>query len=81
MSDPLRMPRPDCTGLTAGWCPVHGTCICPTGLTGSDVLPAGWFAVALNDPHCPLHGLASAHPAIQHGGADECRRVPTSADE
>lgn len=38
-----------CTGLTARWCPLHGTCICP---------PGG----EMDEPDCLLHGAASGHP-------------------
>ena len=44
----------ECTGIAAGWCPVHGTCTCPPG---EDGLP--WRD--LNHPSCPLHSPESSH--------------------
>ena len=37
-----------CTGLAAGWCPVHGNCDCRNELF-------------LHDPECPLHSPTSTH--------------------
>ena len=39
-----------CTGMSAAWCPVHGTCICPDRENGM-----------LNDDGCPLHNRDSDH--------------------
>ncbi len=38
-----------CTGITARWCPLCGTCSCPD------------FSTDLNTPGCPLHDAASQH--------------------
>lgn len=44
---------PECTGLTAAWCPVHGNCTC-------DRESDSW-----NEFDCPLHNQASTHPEGQ----------------
>ena len=38
-----------CTGIAAGWCPIHGDCTCPE--------PEN----CLDDPNCPLHSFDSLH--------------------
>lgn len=43
-----------CTGVSAGWCPNHGTCSCP-----DPVDPAQ--PKDLNHPKCPLHRAESTH--------------------
>lgn len=40
---------PECTGLTAAWCPVHGNCTC-------DRESDSW-----NEFDCPLHNQGSTH--------------------
>lgn len=40
---------PECTGLTAQWCPVHGTCMCDRESDSWD-----WLG-------CPLHRQGSTH--------------------
>jgi hypothetical protein len=42
-------PPPECTGITAAWCPVHGDCSCPTNSEDRA------------DDRCPLHAPTSAH--------------------
>ena len=42
---------PECTGLSAGWCPNCGDCTCPDR------------AEAMDTEACPLHGPASRHAA------------------
>jgi hypothetical protein len=44
-----------CTGLTARWCPIHGTCTCtdPDEQMGEELR---------DDTGCPLHGSESDHP-------------------
>jgi hypothetical protein len=44
-----RPPVVRCTGMTAQWCPIHGTCRCPDR------------EHAMDDPGCPLHGPGSGH--------------------
>jgi hypothetical protein len=44
-----RPPVVRCTGLTAQWCPVHGSCRCPDR------------EQAMDDSDCPLHRLGSRH--------------------
>ena len=39
--------EPECTGLTARWCPRCGDCTCPVG--------------DLGEQECPLHGPYSVH--------------------
>lgn len=39
----------ECTGLSAQWCPIHGTCRCPDRTE------------AMDDPGCPLHSESSTH--------------------
>ena len=48
-------PEPICTGLTARWCAVHGTCTCP--------FDTGWEH--MDSPACPLHSPLSDHPLGQ----------------
>jgi hypothetical protein len=41
-----------CTGISAGWCPAHGDCVCPYDEdNGHD----------FTNEACPLHGTTSAH--------------------
>jgi hypothetical protein len=46
-----RLPPP-CTGVTAQWCPNHGTCACPDR------------ARAMDDQACPLHRFDSPHATV-----------------
>lgn len=50
----LRIDIPNgCTGWTASWCPIHGTCKCPLEDRGaSNYVPT---------PECPLHRDDSPH--------------------
>ena len=41
--------EPECTGISAGWCPRCGDCTCPDR------------AQAMDTPTCPLHGTRSKH--------------------
>lgn len=47
---------PDCTGITAQWCPRCGDCACPLLHEGN--VEGGR---TLNDPKCPLHAPSSPH--------------------
>jgi hypothetical protein len=49
-------PEPTCTGFTAAWCPVHGSCLCPR-------------ARSMDHPDCPLHGSGSEHAEAIAPGA------------
>jgi hypothetical protein len=49
---PAKVPRPECTGLAATWCPNHGDCSCPPKENGER---------DLDDPGCPLHSESSDH--------------------
>jgi hypothetical protein len=49
-ADPTPGREPECTGLTARWCPIHGDCVCPEGWDGD-----------MDEPDCPLHASASQH--------------------
>ena len=55
---PLDAPggAPDCTGVTAQWCPRCGDCACPLLHEGN--VEGGR---TLNDPKCPLHAPSSPH--------------------
>lgn len=44
--------HPECTGIAAQWCPIHGECLCPQENMGIDY--------EYNDD-CPLHGSLSTH--------------------
>ncbi len=44
-----RLESTTCTGLSAQWCPIHGTCRCPDRED------------AMNSPECPLHSTTSSH--------------------
>lgn len=44
--DAATSPNAECTGVAAGWCPVHGDCTC---------------AVDREDSTCPLHAATSTH--------------------
>jgi hypothetical protein len=46
--------EPDCTGVTATWCPVHGDCRCPR-------YEHNGYIPAMDDPDCPLHAPESLH--------------------
>lgn len=52
-----RMFNRECTGLTAHWCPNHGTCVC-TRLNENGARE--WDSLDHQD--CPLHGAGSDHP-------------------
>lgn len=54
-------PARDCTGLTAHWCPIHGTCICVAA-----TMIIGRLVDPLSDPTCPLHGVSTTHPLIPY---------------
>ncbi|MEQ7008406.1 hypothetical protein ABN028_19730 [Actinopolymorpha sp. B17G11] len=57
-----------CTGISAEWCPNHGTCRCPEDEHGN--------RPALDHPDCPLHAPESAHgeaPPVEP--ADELERL------
>lgn len=41
-----------CTGISAGWCPIHGDCICKDPYDK-------------NDYDCPLHSESSTHGELQ----------------
>lgn len=43
----------ECTGISAGWCPIHGDCICKN--------PED----SMSDEDCPLHSWASTHGEVQ----------------
>jgi hypothetical protein len=51
-----------CTGLTATWCPVCGSCMC---LSGKDLADLRHPV-----PGCPLHGNTSRHAEPVAAGAD-----------
>lgn len=61
---------PECTGLSAGWCPNCGDCTCPDR------------AEAMDTKTCPLHGPDSRHAATLCAGgcgqvvAEEGHRCP-----
>lgn len=51
------VPHPEtCTGPTARWCPIHGTCACP-----DDSIPELHITATLDDPRCRLHAPDSTH--------------------
>lgn len=50
-----RLEASTCTGISAQWCPVHGTCRCGDNL---GLLGRG---ATLDDPNCPLHSPSSSH--------------------
>lgn len=50
-------PGPECTGITAQWCPRCGDCTCPDG-TPADC------------PLCPLHARGSSHGEDEEHGPD-----------
>lgn len=47
--------KPECTGISASWCPNHGDCTCERGIDGDCDFGA---------PMCPLHGDFSTHCII-----------------
>ena len=47
--DAATSPNAACTGVSAGWCPIHGDCTCPRP------------DLAKDDPKCPLHAVTSTH--------------------
>lgn len=54
-----------CTGLTARWCPIHGTCACPMADEGEYDHPD-----LFEDEACPLHSSRSDHPIAYEPRAD-----------
>lgn len=44
--------QPECTGIAATWCPVHGDCKCPAAENGER---------DLDSEDCPLHCSRSTH--------------------
>lgn len=65
MVEPARPARPTvvegphapavvCTGNSASWCPIHGTCTCPRDGEGLPI-------EGLDDPGCPLHRDGTLH--------------------
>jgi len=44
--------HPECTGIAASWCPIHGECLCPPDDGSSDYQ---------HNDKCPLHGPDSTH--------------------
>lgn len=54
--DVAEHPNADCTGNSAGWCPVCGDCTCGPRYEGD---PDG--ERTLNDDRCPLHAPSSPH--------------------
>ncbi len=61
-----------CTGLTARWCPIHGTCTCPNPADDDDFGPSD-----LNSPDCPLHSSESSHAEPETPASPE----PPTCDE
>ena len=52
LAEVARLDVTHCTGISAGWCPVHGDCVCPYDEdNGHD----------FTNEACPLHGTTSAH--------------------
>lgn len=51
--------HPDCTGVSASWCPVHGDCMCDCDCQDKDVSLCSWGdhpeCTMLNDDNCALH--------------------------
>lgn len=52
---PMRVDEP-CTGVTARFCPRHGTCTCPGTDVGYPARPG-----PMDSPRCPLHAPDSVH--------------------
>lgn len=69
-------PEPECTGLTAVWCPVHGECTCPFEDDNPD------NGRTLDDPACPLHAATSPHGTEddEPGACPECHSDPCKLD-
>jgi len=40
--------EPECTGVSASWCPVHGDCACDR-------------EIGMDSEECPLHSRSSTH--------------------
>lgn len=68
--------NPECTGVAASWCPVHGDCTCPCEEDGSFVFEddsvestedvtvvylTPQYRRRVFSPDCPLHGAATDH--------------------
>lgn len=51
------MNAPECTGVSAVWCPIHGDCACEDRESGD-----------LDDKDCPLHGWNSTHAETPGAG-------------
>jgi hypothetical protein len=50
----------ECTGIAAGWCPIHGDCICPIDEHGDHITMDG-ESFGMDNPACPLHGDSTNH--------------------
>lgn len=61
-------PGPECTGITAMWCPRCGDCTCPGDPDRGD---------PMDDPRCPLHAANSPHGEGEH--EDKVAAVATLA--
>ena len=53
-----------CSGISAGWCPIHGDCICPVDERGEHITMDG-EGFGLDNPDCPLHAGNSTHGDVQ----------------
>lgn len=63
-----RLESQHCTGVSARWCPVHGTCTCPTYADDPEHAdPASasddYDVDSMDDDSCPLHSTSSTHAA------------------
>lgn len=54
-------PGPECTGISARWCPRCGDCTCPGDPDRGD---------PMDDPRCPLHASSSPHGEGEEHGPD-----------
>lgn len=55
---------PECTGISASWCPRCGDCQCPTNENGETISDDG-EEFAKNSERCPLHAPWSTHGDVR----------------
>jgi hypothetical protein len=80
------LPSPECTGIAASWCPIHGDCTCPRTEGGEPEVKTitdpttlqGYRTEVQHDHECPLHCAATTHATTLHGGMNEVPKTFTS---
>ncbi len=58
----------ECTGISAGWCPIHGDCKCPIDPETGETMSDDGQELARNSEKCPLHAPWSNHGEQEFAG-------------